>query len=161
MIATDAQKIAGELIPMLIDCCDRITIAGSLRRQRPNVADLDLVVIPQAGNLLLLKNRLWKLNRAKPEKYGDKYLMLANYRGLQVDLYVATPETWATLLLIRTGSKEHNILLAKQAQALDMHMRANGEGLVRLSGPPLEIRTERDLFAALELPYKEPWEREA
>jgi len=38
------------------------------------------------------------------------------YNGEQIDLYFATPETWGTLVLIRTGSAEHNIKLSMIAQ---------------------------------------------
>jgi DNA polymerase/3'-5' exonuclease PolX len=161
-----AQQIADELIRdlQLPDrCCEEIVVAGSLRRQRSNVGDLDLVARhSDPAQRLLLRNRLWRAYQGRPEKFGDKYICLENYKGIQVDVYLAEPETFATLLLIRTGSKEHNILLATRAQELDLHLNANGDGLTdRKTGERIPIQTEQDLFAALKLPYKEPWEREA
>ena len=49
-----------------------------------------------------------------------------------LDIYVATPETWATLLLIRTGSRAHNIKLCARARAMGMRLHADGSGLFRL-----------------------------
>jgi DNA polymerase (family X) len=165
MKAADAQTIADELVRQLRGpdpCCDDVIVAGSLRRRRPNVADIDLVVLPTAGNVLFVKNRLWKIYNARPEKFGDKYCCLANYKGIQVDVYIAEPATFATLTLIRTGSKEHNILLAQRAQELALHLNASGHGLTDMrSGKPIPIDSETDFFAALKMPYKEPWEREA
>ncbi len=86
---------------------------------------------------------------------------------------MATPETWATLLLVRTGSKEHNISLCKRALSMHMKLHADGSGLYRLGGMVAtkgaadgsreEIMiagdTEESIFDKLELKYKEPWER--
>lgn len=166
MNAAAAQQIADELVReiQLPDrCCEEIMIAGSLRRRRPNVADIDLIVrLSEQPQRLLLRNRLWRLYGGRPEKFGDKYICLGNYKGIQVDVYVADADTFATLLLIRTGSKEHNILLATRAQERDLHLNANGYGLTDMkNGRRLQITTERDIFDALHMPYKEPWEREA
>ncbi|MGH8136491.1 MAG: hypothetical protein ACRER4_09085, partial [Steroidobacteraceae bacterium] len=126
------------------------------------VGDIDLVVLPAGGNRLMVRNRLWKLYEGRPEKFGDKYICLKNYRGIQVDVYLADEHTFPTLLLIRTGSKEHNILLCMRAQELGLHLNANGHGLTdRASGQPLSVLSESDLFRHLKMPYKEPWEREA
>ena len=82
------------------------------------------------------------------------------YKGAQVDLYFATPETWACLLLIRTGSKQHNIKLTSLAKARGWHLYANGVGLVNEKGERVAGDTEESFFAELGLRYLEPWERE-
>ncbi|MBN1366607.1 MAG: hypothetical protein JW967_01600 [Dehalococcoidales bacterium] len=82
-----------------------------------------------------------------------------------VDFYIATPETWATLLLIRTGSREHNIKLCSLARQKGMKLHADGSGLFRVSllesEPDERIAgdTEDSIFKALGLPYQEPEER--
>ena len=162
MKASDALDIAERIVTALAPACERIEIAGSLRRRRPDVHDIDLVLIPRDRVDLLI--RLMNLYGRKPEKIGEKYVMLKSFDGIQVDLYLATPETWATLLLIRTGSKEHNIKLAQLAQRLGYRLKANGEGIdgpVKGQGAPCIMRSEADIFQTLGLPYREPWEREA
>ena len=161
MNASDAQDIADRIVTALAPACERIEIAGSLRRRRPDVHDIDLVLIPRDRLDLLI--RLMDLYGRKPEKIGEKYVMLKSFDGIQVDLYLATPETWATLLLIRTGSKQHNIHLAQRANERGWRLKANGEGIdgpVDAQGAPIMMQTEADIFQTLGLPYREPWERE-
>jgi len=76
-----------------------------------------------------------------------------------VDLYFATAETWATLLLIRTGSKENNIRLATLAKRRGWHLAANGDGLFDEKGRRVAGDSEESIYKALVLPYQEPWER--
>lgn len=159
MTHADALTIAQDLVEQLRPWCERIEIAGSLRRRKPEVGDIDLVLQLKPYARLPLLQQLHRCAGRAPERWGPKAACLERYRGIQVDLYFAEPDTWATLLLIRTGSKNHNILLCRRAQALGLKLHANGEGLVR-NGTRLPIDTEADVFMLLGLPYREPWERE-
>jgi DNA polymerase (family 10) len=76
-----------------------------------------------------------------------------------VDVYFAKRETWATLLLIRTGSKEHNIKLAQRAKELGMKLRASGDGIEGVSGDSIIVNAEEEIFAILGLPYVLPERR--
>ena len=157
MNANDAQDIAARIVTALAPFCARIEVAGSLRRRRPDVNDLDFVVRPKTQ--VLCVKALWDLYGRKPDKLGTKYIMLANFDGIQVDCYLATPCTWVTLLLIRTGSREHNILLCQRAKQRGLRLHADGRGLEGFGGF-CSAETEQDIFEALGLPYREPWERE-
>ena len=159
MKASDAQDIAERIVTALAPACERIEIAGSLRRRRPDVHDIDLVLIPRDRIKLLLG--IMELYGRKPEKLGEHYLMLKSFNGMQVDLYLAKPETWATLLLIRTGSKRHNIMLCQRARSRGLQLHADGRGLEELREPfMIQIDSEADIFQSLGLSYREPWERE-
>ena len=81
---------------------------------------------------------------------------IAAKTGIPVDLYIATPETWTTLLLIRTGSKEHNIKLAQRARELGMKLRASGDGIEDAKGQLLRVSSEEELFSLLQVPYISP-----
>lgn len=76
-------------------------------------------------NSVLVSMGSLELNGSKIKRlwYGDRKT------GIGIDIYVATPETWATLLLIRTGSKENNIRLCSLAKRKGWHLKANGDGL--------------------------------
>ncbi len=169
MTYVDAQTIASELVSRLGPHCEQLVIAGSLRRKRPGVNDIDLVLIPK--KLPDFVSAVMDLYGRRPEKCGEKIIMLEHYESqwhpalkpIQVDLYLATPKTWATLLLIRTGSKDHNIKLARRAKECGFQLKANGDGLINNSGTPdvrLRCDSEAEIFACLGLPYREPWERE-
>ena len=153
--ASEARRVAETLMGRLKPYCERIEIAGSLRRHRPEVHDIDLLAIPKTPNSLV---RFFVEERIKPSG-GEKYLKFM-CQGISADLYLADRFTWPTLLLIRTGSKEHNIMLAKRAKALGMKLHADGRGLATSGGNVIEIRGEADIFSALKLEYKEPWERD-
>lgn len=148
-----AQKVAGELVAELAPFCEKVEVAGSIRRRKSWVNDIDLVLIPKNQGLLAQKlHDLGCLGGPKAQR--------ARYKGVPVDIYIATPETWATLLLIRTGSTRHNVELASKAKARGWHLKANGEGLHDHQGSRIAGDTEQSIFQALGLPYKEPWERE-
>ena len=105
---------------------------------------------------------------------GGQSIIRVDYHGASLDVYIAKPETWATLLLIRTGSSAHNVMLCKLARAKGMKLHADGSGLFRyvrmvategaVEGSLEEVRivvdSEESIFAALGLKYKKPEERE-
>lgn len=184
-----AQRVAERLVQLLDPYCAKIQVAGSLRRARPDVHDIDLVIVParlvcpefgrppkpgatmldDGLNQLMAEhpNIKWWLNATGATSNGDKLkrLLIANpahprLDQLAVDLYLCTPETWATTLLIRTGSKEHNIMLCTRAAKLGGKLHANGEGLFNKFGNRIAGDTEDSIFSALGLPYVEPRLRE-
>jgi DNA polymerase (family 10) len=77
----------------------------------------------------------------------------------QVDIYIADETTWATLLLIRTGSTENNIRLCSRAKDMGWHLAASGDGLFNEMGKRIAGDTEISIYNALGLPYQEPLER--
>jgi len=79
--------------------------------------------------------------------------------GSMLDVYIATPEIWATLLLIRTGSKEHNIYLCTRARQKGMKLHADGSGLFRAL-ERVAGDTEESIFKTLGLDYVIPERRE-
>lgn len=151
----EALMLADEVMERLQPHCQRIEVAGSVRRQKSEVKDIDFVLIPSnPGSLSQEIDRL-----GLPILGGEK-LRRVSYKGTQVDLYYATPQTWATLLLIRTGSKENNIRLCSRARRLGMKLKANGDGIIGKDGQLIPIESEEQVYDILGLPYKEPWQRE-
>ncbi|MBA7476958.1 hypothetical protein ES707_12354 [subsurface metagenome] len=149
-----AQRIAEEVVKLLSPYCKRIEVAGSVRRRKPWVNDIDLVLIPH--DLWNLHHEIRGLGAMKMS--GSK-IMRVMADDIQIDIYVASEETWATLLLIRTGSVENNIRLAGLAKRKGWHLAASGDGLFNEKGERIAGDSEQSLFEALGLPYKEPWER--
>ena len=149
-----AAALAQEVVERLAPFCERIAVAGSIRRRRPFPRDIDLVLIPKNQGQLALA-----LNELGDAPVAGKKLERRLYKGVQVDIYFATPETWATLLLIRTGSKESNIRLTTLAKRRGWHLFANGKGLYNEKDERIAGDTEESFFEALGLPYAEPWNR--
>lgn len=175
--AHTAMQVALAIVEAIGDVCERVAIAGSLRRGRARVHDIDLVVIskkvivPKKKPTLLDRTeevpaihvRLQELsdqNKICALRLAEKICTFSAVRSqIKVDLYLADPQTWPTLLLIRTGSKNHNIRLCQHAKRIGWKLHAGGEGLERPDGSFAQVETEEDIFHHLALPYKRPEER--
>ncbi len=120
-----AEAIAAAIVADLEPFCERIQVAGSIRRRKETVGDIEIVAIPRYepaglfGDLLddpLQVNALWAHLHDASDRYrfvlGDnpngRYhrLVLPAHDGLQLDLFLAQPDNWGWILLMRTGSKD-------------------------------------------------------
>jgi len=137
-----------------VDGTPYIQVVGSIRRRRPWVNDIDIVLVP--SNLWDLHQEVKRLGEARAA--GSK-IMRVVVGDIQVDIYVAEPETWATLLLIRTGSAENNIRLCSRAKNMGWHLHADGSGLFNEKGEKIAGDTELSIYNALGLKYQRPEER--
>jgi DNA polymerase (family 10) len=178
MFLAPATKIAEELGAALQPFCERLDIAGSVRRRRPEVNDLDLVLLPRPGQLAEIQRRVLHGNRCitAGEEIMSVELTTSPYAGqpLQADLFFAQPErqalfettptNYGSLLLCRTGSKEHNIYLIEHAKR--MGLRWNPQRGLFAPDPRtgalvlLASATEQEIFDALELDFIPPERRE-
>ncbi len=149
-----AQRIAEAVVKRLSPYCSRIEVAGSVRRKKTTVKDIDFVLIP--SDLWNLHHEIKGMGQVRMS--GNK-IMRVMVGSVQVDLYFASEQTWATLLLIRTGSAENNIRLAIMAKKRDWHLAASGDGLFDEGGQRLAGDTEESIYGALGLPYQRPEER--
>jgi len=150
-----AQKVAEAIVEQLRPYCSRPPeVVGSIRRKKPWVNDVDLVLIP--NDLWGLHAELVKLGQVKMS--GSKIVRVM-YGSIQIDVYIADEQTWATLLLIRTGSKENNIRLATLAKKRGWHLAASGDGLFNETGERIAGDTEQSIYEALDLRYQAPEER--
>lgn len=154
----EGRRIADEVIARLKPYCSRVEVAGSIRRECHFVNDVDIVLIPQeplgmAGLLAVISDM------GEIAANGPKIKRLL-YHGVEVDLYIGTPEICATLLLIRTGSMRSNIRLCGIAKAKGWYLKADGEGLLNEAGQRIAGDTESSIYDALGLKYQQPTERD-
>ncbi len=151
-----AVKVAEEVVKQLEPYCQKICVVGSIRRQKPIVRDIDIVVIPKnQGRLALALTTLGKKIKSGPAIHSCWYYSSTYTQVVQVDIYIANETTWPTLLLIRTGSKEYNIKLCRRAHDLVMILHADGSGLELPAGRYVP-KSEEDIFEKLKLPYVPP-----
>lgn len=110
-----AQTIAGRIIEKLSPNCIRIEPAGSVRRLKPEVGDIEIVAIPKPG-MDLFGEPVWKntkldaaaLKLGKEIKGGEKYkqIRLPDGNGINLDLFIVTPPAqWGVQFAIRTGDR--------------------------------------------------------
>lgn len=137
----------------------RVEPAGSFRRRRETIGDLDLLAETADGPALVEAftslGAVDKVVSRGPAKAAVELL-----RGPQVDLMVMPPNEAGTYLIHFTGSKEHNVKL--RARARDRGWSLSEKGFVRIDDPT-ELRTfptEEEAYAFLDLPFIEPELRE-
>ncbi len=155
-----AQRIANSLCEQLdeLDEVQRIDVAGSLRRGRETIGDVDLLVatdhpqpIHQAfGDLLEVDSILVT---------GDTKTSVRLRNGVQVDLRTVAPHHFGSALHYFTGSKEHHVQLRTRAKRQGLKISEYGV-FEQGSEEPIASRTERDLFDALDLDFIPPELRE-
>ena len=165
---TLAEKIKAQLEPF----SERIEIAGSIRRGRPEVGDVDLVILPKPGQVAAIKERCRQ--KCAPVTDGPQNCifrlpMVGPFAGVQLDIFFARPATsdllqtlpgnFGTLLICRTGSKEHNIFLVEHAKRIGLTWNPY-RGVIDPEGFVLASETEEDVFAALDLAFVPPASRE-
>lgn len=189
MIALDrAEAAAHYLLALLGPYCERMEIAGSIRRGKPEVKDIELVAIPLVvqvqtglfGGLYDITDHLsqrlaqawaegWLTPRAvemhrkdgtveQSQRVGDRYQALV-YDGIAVDLFVVRPPAdWGVVYTIRTGPADFSQALVTACQR--RLMRVEHGQLLRM-GKRVPCPEEADFFSALGQPWLEPAERRA
>jgi len=155
----EAQEIAENVVRQIEPYCEKVVeIAGSIRRRRPFPNDIDLVLIPR--DRAMLDYVLMSLSKDGKMKMSGPKIARVAMEKIDLDVYYATEETWATLLLIRTGSKGSNIRLAAIAKDRGWRLAASGDGLFNEDNERIAGDTEQSIFEALGIHYLEPWERD-
>lgn len=142
-----------------------VTPAGSLRRGRETVGDLDVLVTLKARTSEKTREAVIDRVVAFPQAArvlvrGENKVSFQLRSGLQVDVRLLPPESFGAALLYFSGSKSHNVLLRQRA--LKLGYTLNEYGLARLSDEKrVAGRTEEEIYAKLGLDWVPPELREA
>lgn len=184
--AVQALEIATEIIGWLTPTCERICFAGSLRRRRPTVGDIEILYIPWIKMIpeeqCLLPPRLIPVNLADKviadlertkvlerrknikgsEVFGEQNKLMVHVKtGIPVDLFVTTIGNWYNYLVCRTGPSALNIKIASGARQHGWKWHPYSFGFTSIRGVECNFRVtcEEDVFRIAGLPYLPPEER--
>jgi len=144
---------------------EKVTPAGSLRRGRETVGDLDLLVTGKAceteeSRQQVMEHILLFPGLTDVIARGDNKISFHLRNHMQVDVRLLAAESFGAALVYFTGSKSHNILLRQRA--LKMGFTLNEYGLVRLDDEKrVASKTEEDIYATLKVDYIPPELRES
>ena len=155
-----ALPAAQALLNHLRECpsVSQAEIAGSLRRGKEIVKDLDLIASSNKPKEVM-KAFISAPNVEKVIAHGETKSSVILTGGIPCDLRVVPPEVWPTALAHFTGSKEHNIALRQRA--IDRGLHLSEWGLLKgKSKTPLKLKDEKDLHKALGLAFIPPELRE-
>ena len=158
----EAEKLIGylEKFPGI----DKITPAGSLRRGRESVGDLDILVTGGACTSEPGRQKAIDYVAKYPPLMdviarGDNKISFHLRGGMQVDVRLLPPESFGAAMQYFTGSKAHNVSLRQRA--LKMGYTLNEYSLATLDGErPVAGKTEEEIYARLKLDYIPPEMRE-
>jgi DNA polymerase (family 10) len=161
LLIHDADALMAGLLERLRDAggVRRIEVAGSLRRRRPTIGDLDLLAaVDDPPAVIAALDGLREVDKVVAAGTDKSSILLAE-SGLRVDLMVCPPEAWGTHLVHFTGSKDHNIIL--RGMALDRGWSLSEKGWkVIETGELLLDAEEADVYERLGLPWIPPEIRE-
>jgi DNA polymerase (family 10) len=163
MYWADADQVVQALREHLKSCksIEQLEFAGSYRRGRDTVGDLDMLVVSKKPAEVM--DRLAEYAPlAQVIGRGDTKMSVRLGSGLQIDLRVVPAESFGAALQYFTGSKDHNVRL--RGLAKDKGLKINEYGVYRVHGDKetyIAGRTERDVYATLGLPVFPPELREA
>ncbi len=184
-----AVAVAKELCDALKPHCSRLIVAGSLRRRRAEVGDVEILYVPTfsvvwvapndffapptqhkfndadavISTLLILGKLRERENVRGSTTWGEKNkLALHIASGIPVDLFSTTEEATLATLDSWVALAESNVAICNAAIAKGWKWKPYDRGFCRQSGLGEEwhaVTSEREVFEFVGLPYREPWER--
>lgn len=176
----DALAVALRLQAMIAPACERIAIAGSLRRLKPMVGDIELLFVPKLAERPdgLFDSRIVSVADEVCEKllkdgilakrpnvnghfaWGEANKLAIHVpTGIPVDLFATSQPNWYVALVIRTGSKETNLLLTTGAQKQGGSLMAYGSGVKWGDGTITPAKSEEHVFRLCGVNYRQPKDR--
>jgi DNA polymerase (family 10) len=158
-----ADRIAQDLRTFLADCpsIKQLELAGSYRRGRETIGDLDILVVSSNPNEVMDRFATFP-DTATVMGRGDTKMSIRLHSGLQVDLRVVPERSFGAALQYFTGSKDHNVVL--RGLAKQRGLKINEYGVFRVDGETetyIGGATEQEVYAALDLPLFPPEMRES
>jgi DNA polymerase (family 10) len=155
-----ATGVAEEIVAALstVEGCERCTYAGSLRRMRETIGDIDILAAAPESKALMAAFVALPLV-AEVIVQGPKKTSIRTTAGLQVDLRVVPLASWGAALQYFTGSKQHNVRVREMA--VRKGLKLSEYGLFQVdSGDLVVSQTEEDVYAKLGLAWVPPTMRE-
>jgi DNA polymerase/3'-5' exonuclease PolX len=168
-----ATEIANQWLFNLRDGCERIEIAGSVRRRKAEVHDVELVAVPKMerlkdlfgnpdGERNLLEQAVENIGPVM-KKNGPRYKCIVEpYDGAQIDLFVVLPPAqWGVIFAIRTGPAlfSKRLVTSKRYSGYLPSQFVIKDGAVWEGSRMYETPTEESFFELIGLPWKRPEER--
>ena len=168
MLWNDADAIVQDVLGWMRQCPEarQVEGAGSWRRGRETVGDLDVVVDSRAAAAVMDHLEQWHGMAAVLQR-GDTKTSIRGPRDIQIDLRVVAEDSFGAALQYFTGSKEHNVKLRSRAR--DRGLTINEYGVHKLNasadghhtrGDVLAGRSEAEVYEAVGLPWIPPELRE-
>jgi len=172
----EAESIANKVRQHIFPAMDRVEVAGSIRRRKEIVGDIEICGIPADRERLisLLSDVGQHIKPGVPgavpwtPKVSAKYLRVRLSEGMNLDVFLATPENWGGLYMMRTGSgagPDGNPFHGFIPGIFGRWKKMSGGGRMTdcmpttTDGTQLPVAEEQDFFDLLEMEFVPPQER--
>jgi DNA polymerase (family X) len=154
-----AHRLASELLSRIRELpgVARAEAAGSLRRGRETIGDLDLVVVTDTAEPVMEAFTSW-VDPAHVQLQGSTKSSVLWQGRFQVDLRCVPAASFGAAMQYFTGSKDHNVVLRGRAERLSCKL--NEYALLDALGQPIAGATEEEIYQKLNLPFIPPEWRE-
>jgi len=160
--AAVARHHAEALVAQLAPLCQRIEIAGSLRRGKADLKDVELVALPIDSKALLARLDNWviagKIRKAiypdGSQRWGSKYRGFT-YESIRFELFTADADNWGYQLWLRTGPADANEYVMRQCISYQSPYHAR-DGYWWAGDARLSVPDEVELFRLLGMPPLHP-----
>ena len=171
-----AKKIASTVLNAIKPYCSRGVVAGSIRREKPLVKDIEIVAICKDYRKLyetlgrygkFIKPGTQEIIEWAP-KPNAKYVRMLLNEGIKLDLFLANEDNWGGILVLRTGSgsdEEGNPyggfssgIFSKWKEVSGGGRSVNGQFMTP-EGKVYPLREEKDVFEILGIEWVEPKNR--
>lgn len=172
-----AEQLAQEMEPVV----ERIIIAGSIRREKAEVGDIELLYIPKMGRIpdgffdmkdvnaadelltLWLRSGIIQQRKKKDDTItwgAVNKLAIHTATGIPIDFFQTNPANWWVSLVIRTGPADFNMRLTTGANRQNLTLNAYGRGVTnRSTGVVTQANSEQEVCALCGVRYMEPKDR--
>ena len=185
VLLADARKTAAALLRHLRKFCVRCKVAGSIRRKKPMVSDIEILFIPKTGEVsdsadlfghkipvdfmveelksLEARGVLVRRKTKKGKVMHGVWVKLMRHvpTGIAVDFFACSRESWWTCLVSRTGGKDSNEILSRAAKARGYKWRPYLGGFSTRSSDTIvfPVNSEAAAFLFVEMEYQRPERR--
>ncbi len=169
----EARSIADRVLGELAAVCERVAVAGSVRRRKEECHDIEIVAVPKFetgadlfGNPMMGRSLLDPIvcDLGRVEKNGPRYKKVMLPEGIALDLFVVLPPAqWGVIYALRTGPAEYSqwlVTTRTQGGALPSYLRC-ADGALWNGRELVPTPEEVDLYRALGLEFCEPERRRA
>jgi DNA polymerase/3'-5' exonuclease PolX len=177
-----ACQVAREVLVAITPACERVIVAGSLRRRRQEVGDVEILYVsrmeqdptsdlfaptsrPVVDSAIALLEQRGILRRRESkigtEVFGPKNKLMVHLpTSVPVDFFSTTVSAWWNYLVCRTGGKQNNIRICEAARKKGWQWKPYSEGFLEYGYRVIPVASEQEVFSLVGLPYLEPWERQ-
>ena len=163
-----AEERAQSIVEWLKPACQRVEIAGSIRRRKPMVGDIEIVCIPRQSKNILgepildFEAVVYRMNAGAELLAGGNKYRKYNVNGVQLDLFITTPAQWGVIFMIRTGSAEFSHKMVTQRNKggyCPSHLNVKDGRVWSCGRTALDTPEEIDVFKQFRVDWVEPRNR--